>query len=242
VYLCRCRAFALPMLCLCSAFAVPLRYLCPAFAVPLRCLCSTIRRRLSFGRSEDGRCQSVYCMCSPHVSWSRVVSGHRGHLPLPTTLNHSTTQPSPSTLLSLPYSCVRWTSLLHTGQIVRARSAAAAAAAATFHARHHHYICIVSSYAQPAACAVASKCQMHGYGGALPTSWQPDSSVEGFTQCFAKRSRISLAGRWSRSPASHRTLTEATTLASLHPPCEPARPRGSIPKLASLRDDLSGVQ
>lgn len=59
---------------------------------------------------------------------------------------HSTTaRPSPNTLLSLPYSCVRRTSLLRTGQIVRARSAAAAAAAATFHARHHHYICIVSS-------------------------------------------------------------------------------------------------
>lgn len=68
-----------------------------------------------------------------------------------------------------------------------ARTRSAAAAAAAFHPRHHH----LSSYAQPAARARLqllpdAKCAMHGYGGALQTSWQPDSSVEGFTQCVLR--------------------------------------------------------
>jgi hypothetical protein len=112
----RCRLPALGATCIC-AVAVPLLCLCSAFAVPLRCLCSIIpfiRRRLSFGRSEDGRRQRVYCMRSPHVSSSRVVSGHRGHLPLPTTLNHSTTQPKHTFVITYrihayarPRSCIQ---------------------------------------------------------------------------------------------------------------------------------------
>lgn len=154
-YLCRCRAFALPMLCLCSAFAVPLRYLCPTFAVPLRCLCSTIRRRPSFGRSEDGRRQSVYCTCSPHVSWSRVVSGHRGHrghLPLPTTLNHSTTQPKHTFVIAI---FMRTQDLAPAYRTDRARSFRRCCCCC----RHlpcsppslHMYRIIPTAYAQPAA-------------------------------------------------------------------------------------------
>jgi hypothetical protein len=177
-------AIALPSVPLCCVACEPVPLLC------LRC----VRRRASFGNSEDGRRQRAVetAFALPSIissistvsgSLGRVLYQASGHLP-----PHSyPAQHSTFTLLLLLLL------FMHTQRA---------------HLPLFHLPPSPSPFLR-AAAARASKCT----GMAAPCQRHVNltrAGVEGFKKCFAK---ISRGG--GVVPTSHRTLIEATTLASL---------------------------
>ena len=155
--LCSHAAIALPSVPLCCVACEPVTC---AFAVPLLCL-RCVRRRASFGNSEDGRRQRavetafyhLYCIGVP---WSCVVSGIR---PPTTALLPSPAQHSTFTLLLL---LLLFMHTLHVAHAYTARPPSALPPPT-----------LAITIPTRSCCACF---QMYGYGGALPTSCQPDSS------------------------------------------------------------------